>query len=111
MQLFDNIIDTRVLFHYKEVPKDVLITLDTYGNDVCPNLTAAILIFITLATSSASSREKLLETEAYQILPEQRDGKDRLDSLMSVESELLDKIDLNNVIDICAVKKARREAI
>ena len=53
-QLFDDIRYTRVLFHYKEVPKDVLKKLATYGNDVCPNLTAAILILITLETYIAS---------------------------------------------------------
>ena len=104
-QLFDNIIDTRVLFHDKEVPKapkDVLKKLATYDNDVRPNLTVAIRILITLATSIASCERRFSKLKLIESYLRSTMCQDRLNSLvmMSVESDVLDKIDLNNVIDI-----------
>ena len=109
-QLFYAMIDTRVIFHYKEVPKDVLKKLITHGNDVCPNLTSAICILITLATSIAPCEGSFSKLKLIKYYLRITMGKDRFNSLMSVESDLLDKIDLNNVIDIFVAKKARREA-
>ena len=104
-QLFDDIIDARVIFHYKEVPNYVLKKLATYGNDVCPNLTAAIRILITLATSIASCERNFSKRKLIKSYLRSTMGKDRLNSLVSVESDLLDKIDMNNTIDISAAKK------
>ena len=105
-QLFDDIIDTRNIFHCKEVLKDVLKKLATYGNDVCPNLTAAIRISITLATYIASCERKFSKLKFIKSYLRSTIGKDRLNSLMSVESDLLNKIDLNNVTDISAANKS-----
>ena len=98
-------------FDYKEVSKDVLKKLATYGDDVCPNLTAAIRILITLATSIASCERSFSKLKVIKSYLRSTMSNDRLDSLMLVESDLLNKIDLNKVTDIFAAKNARREAI
>ena len=94
-QLFDNIIDTRVMFEYKEVPNVVLKKLATYGNDVCPNLTVAIRILMTLATSITSCERSFSKLKLIKSYLRCTMGKDRPNSLVSVESDLLNKIDLN----------------
>ena len=72
-QIFDDVIDTRVIFHYKEVPKYVLKKLATYGSDVSPNLTAAHIDHI--GNIHCILRENLLETKAYKIFSAQHDGQ------------------------------------
>lgn len=114
ISLFNDIIDARVLFFNKDVPKapeDILKKLAAYGNDVCPSLAAAIKILVTLTTSIASCERSFSKLKLVKNYLRTTMAQDRLSNLvlMSVESDLLDKIEVNDVIDDFAARKARRK--
>ena len=105
-----------MLFLNKEVPKTpegILIKLASYGNDVCPSLASAIRILVTLATSIASCERSFSKLKLIKNYLRSTMTQDRLSSLvlMSVESDILDKIKDNDVIDDFAAKKTRRVAM
>lgn len=114
--LFNDIIDARVLFLCKEAPKtpgDTLKKLAAYGSDVCPNLVTAIRILVTMGTSIASSERSFSKLKLIKTYLRSTMTEDRLSSLalMSIESDILDKVNIDELINDFAAKKARRETI
>jgi hypothetical protein len=115
-RLFNDVIDARALFINKPVPQspiDILRKLASYGNDVCSNLATSIRILLTQATSIASCERSFSKLKLIKNYLRSTMTQERLSSmaLMSVESKILDSIDLDDVIDAFAAQKARREAI
>ena len=115
-RLFNDVIDARALFINKPVPQspiDILRKLASYGNDVCSNLATSIRILLTQATSIASCERSFSKLKLIKNYLRSTMTQERLSSmaLVSVESKILDSIDLDDVIDAFAAQKARREAI
>ena len=83
----------------------------SYGKDVCPNLATAIRILLTITTSIASCERSFSKLKLVKNYLRSTMSQDRLSSLvlMSVESEVLDKIDMSDIIEEFAAKKARRK--
>ena len=93
--LFHDIIDARVLFVNKEIPKTpegtgIIKKLAEYGSDVCPHLTTAIRILLTQAVSVASCERSFSKLKMIKNYLRSTMAQDRLCSLalMSVETEI-----------------------
>ena len=113
VSLYNDIIDARVLYCNKEAPKSpegILKKLAGYGSDVCPNLSTAIRILMTLASSVASCERSFSKLKLIKNYLRSTMAQNRLSSLalMSVESTILDNIDMNDIVDSFAAKKGRR---
>lgn len=114
ISLFNDIIDARVMFFNSELPRlpvDILKKISSYGKDVCPSLATAIRILLTITTSIASCERSFSKLKLVKNYLRSTMSQDRLNSLvlMSVESEVLDKIDMSDIIEEFAAKKARRQ--
>ena len=111
--LFNEIIDARVMFFNTELPKlpvDILKKINSYGKDVCPNLATAIRILLTI-TSIASCERSFSKLKLVKNYLRSTMSQDRLSNLvlMSVESEVMDKIDMSEIIEEFAGQKAHRK--
>ena len=104
-RLFNDVIDARALFINKPVPQspiDILRKLASYCNDVCcSNLATSIRLLLTQTTSIASCERSFSKLKLIKNYLRSTMMQERLSSmaLMSVESKILDSIDLDDVIN------------
>ena len=93
-----------------KTPLDLVSFIISHGDDTFPNLRIALQILLTIAVSIASC--ELSFSKLKLILPYLRAsmGQDRLTdlTLLSVEREMLEIINVDAIIDKFAAAKARK---
>ena len=112
--LFDDIMDARVIFSRKllpETPQDFLKIIAKFGKDVFCNLQIAIQLLLTLSTSVASCERSFSKLKLIKNYLRTTMSQDRLKALaiLSVESEIADQIDMDDIISEFARQKARKK--
>ena len=82
----------------------------SYGEDVFPNLRVALQILLTMAVSIVSCERSFSKLNLLLSYLRSSMGQDRISdlALLSLEREVLDKINLDDVISQFAVAKARK---
>lgn len=112
--LFDDVMDARVIFSRKllpETPQDFLKIIAKFGKDVFCNLQIAIQLLLTLSTSVASCERSFSKLKLIKNYLRTTMSQDRLKALaiLSVESEIADQIDMDDIISEFARQKARKK--
>ena len=82
----------------------------SYGEDIFPNLRVALQILLTIAVSIASCERSFSKLKIILSYLRTSIGQDRLSdlALMSVEREVLEQIDFDDIINQFAAAKARK---
>lgn len=112
--LFDDVMDAKVIFRSKllpETPLDFLKILAKFGKDVFTNLQIAIQLLLTLSTSVASCERSFSKLKLIKNYLRTTMSQDRLNALaiLSVECEIADQVDMDEIICEFARQKARKK--
>ena len=115
LEMFSEIMDCRMLLKTRadvklSTPKDLLRFIVQYGDDVFPNLRVGLQILLTVATSIASCERSFSKLKLILSYLRSSMGQERLSALalLSVEREVTDSINFEELIDKFAAAKARR---
>ena len=114
-ELFNEIYDCRMLLQTRQdevptKPLELLSFIVSYGEDVFPNLRVALQILLTIAVSIASCERSFSKLKLILSYLRASMGEDRLSdlALMSVERDVLEQVDFDEIIDQFAAVKARK---
>ena len=114
IELLNEICDCRMLLETRQdtapkTPTELLSFIVSYG-DVFPNLRVALQILLTIAVSIASCERSFSKLKIILSYLRASMGQDRLSdlALMSVEREVLEQIDFDDIINQFAAVKARK---
>lgn len=115
LEMFSEIMDCRMLLKTRadvklSTPEDLLRFIVQYRDDVFPNLRVGLQILLTVATSIASCERSFSKLKLILSYLRSSMGQERLSALalLSVEREVTDSINFEELIDKLAAAKARR---
>ena len=115
IELLNEVCDCRMLLETRQdtapkTPTELLSFIVSYGEDVFPNLRVALQILLTIAVSIASCERSFSKLKIILSYLRASMGQDRLSdlALMSVEKEVLEQIDFDDIINQFAAVKARK---
>ncbi|XP_068115887.1 zinc finger MYM-type protein 1-like [Hyperolius riggenbachi] len=118
LEMFSEILDCQMLLNTRAdvkllTPEDLLRFIVQYGDDVFPNLRVGLQILLTVATSIASCERSFSKLKLIMSYLRSSMGQERLSALalLSVEREVTDSINFEEIIDRFAAAKARKIAL
>ena len=112
--LYQEITDCQMLFANRQTlpstPEELLKATIQYGKDVFPNLQTALQILLTMPVSVAScersfSKLKIIKTYLRSTMAQERLGNL---AILSIEKEVFNSVDFDQIIDQFAEKKSRK---
>eukprot|EP00731_Ephydatia_muelleri_P001290 Em0001g1290a len=112
--LYQEIADCQMLFANRQTlpstPEELLKATIQYGKDVFPNLQTALQILLTMPVSVAScersfSKLKIIKTYLRSTMAQERLGNL---AILSIEKEVFNSVDFDQIIDQFAEKKSRK---
>ena len=112
--LYQEITDCQMLFANRQTlpstPEELLKATIQYGKDVFPNLQTALQILLTMPVSVAScersfSKLKIIKTYLRSTMAQERLGNL---PILSIEKEVFNSVDFDQIIDQFAEKKSRK---
>jgi hypothetical protein len=91
-------------------PLALLLFIISYGNDIFPNLRIALQIMLTICVSVASCERSFSKLNLILTYSRASMGQERLSdlALLSIEKELVETINFDDVIDNFASAKSRK---
>ena len=112
--LYQEITDCQMLFANRQIlpstPEELLKATIQYGKDVFPNLQTALQILLTMPVSVAScersfSKLKIIKTYLRSTMAQERLGNL---AILSIEKEVFNSVDFDQIIDKFTEKKSRK---
>ncbi|XP_055877108.1 zinc finger MYM-type protein 1-like [Biomphalaria glabrata] len=114
-ELFVEISDCRMLLKTRpdatpSSPLELLSFIISYGNDIFPNLQIALQIMLTISVSVASCERSFSKLKIILTYLRASMGQERLSdlALLSIEKELVETINVDDVIDNFASARSRK---
>jgi hypothetical protein len=114
-ELFAEISDCNMLLKSRpdaapRSPLALLLFIISYGNDIFPNLRIALQIMLTICVSVASCERSFSKLNLILTYSRASMGQERLSdlALLSIEKELVETINFDDVIDNFASAKSRK---